>query len=77
MRRGTMRSKIFAIRLFTVLFLFMRAGVAPAAETTAGQGTGALPPGFVPSHANVLYVPGSSQAMHKLDIYTAAVRVPR
>jgi acetyl esterase/lipase len=64
-----MRSKIFPIHLFAVLSLFMTALVAPAAETPAGQGTSAPPPAFTPSHADIVYVPGSGQAMHKLDIY--------
>jgi acetyl esterase/lipase len=65
-----MRSKIFVICLCAVLSLFMTAAVAPAAEPAAGNGAGAPPPAFTPSNANVVYVPGSSEPMHKLDIYT-------
>jgi acetyl esterase/lipase len=68
-----MRNGMMALHL-VALFLTVTT-VALAAETPPGPPPGP-PISVTPSHGNVVYVPGSTQPMHKLDIYTPTTPKP-
>ncbi len=70
-----MRTDVAILCLFAAVCLFMATG-AQAADSPAGPAAGGLPPAFTPFHPNVVYVSGSREPMHKLDIYTPATPKP-
>jgi acetyl esterase/lipase len=73
--RIAMRSVIVPLYMVAVL-LFSGVLAVLAADAPAGQGVKVMPTGFTPAYANVIYIPGSGNSLHKLDIYTSSVPRP-
>jgi acetyl esterase/lipase len=70
MRNVIVPLNLAAVLLFSVFFAVL------AADAPAGQGVKVMPTGFTPAYANVVYIPGSTNSLHKLDIYTSSVPRP-